>query len=405
MLRRLYRWGRVRAERARSHPNRLMRGFARVVLMTLPTLNASRFVCRKLRRGVDAFWSIVAGTPAAKHVGLEYVLSHNSLFWSVKYTARICVLLIAAAAKACEIIDWDDRTFVLRVSGPIDQVLLRNLLLWQDQILCSYPGLVDGWPFDVIFLIDGPTDNPRYFDLFSAALMLERVRNVTLVDCEETIDNAAPVLLTLKEEARWREKRCAGDLRQLPEATGGQVGRRVTSRGLKLLQGGRKRAHDFFKLAMPDKIVVAVGLRERGDGDVEQDQLDRCLSLIEAAGARHLELAFVILNRVAPTQRRVWPAHVHFARHAGMSLQDTISLAMVADGYFGVLDLLGFAAFSAARPGVYVPLTPEDIVCGGGATQADQQIIPHGCDPAALRRAFDTFVARFSDPTSPIRSV
>jgi hypothetical protein len=165
---------------------------------------------------------------------------------------------------------------------------------------------------------------------------------------------------------------------------------------VKLPPVGRKRANDFFKLALPEKRIIAVGLRENSDGVVDQAELDHWLALFDKASLNHSEISFVILNRCSPSQRRDWPARVRFARHVGLSFQDTISLAMVADGYVGVLDLLGLAAFSAARPGVYVPLTPEDIVCGGGLAQADQQIIPHSCDPAALRRAFDTFVARYS---------
>jgi hypothetical protein len=314
---------------------------------------------------------------------------------------RGVALLTYASVRAREIVDLDQSTFTVRVCGPINQVLLRNLLLWQNHLLRSCPELNDGRLIDIVFLIEGAADNPRYFDLFSVALMLERVRDVCLVDREEAIDGAAPVLFTLKEKVRWRETRPFNDLRLLPSDASGYE----TLAGLKLLPGGRKRANDFFKLALPGKRTIAVGLREDSDGVVDQAELDYWLPLFDQASLHHSDISFVILNRHSPSQQRDWPVCVRFARHAGLSLQDAISLAMVADGYVGVLDLLGLAAFSAATPGVYVPLAPEDAACSVHLTQPDQQIIPHRCDPAALRLAFDTFVARFSDPTSPIRSV
>jgi hypothetical protein len=330
-------------------------------------------------------------------------LMKNAQRWHFQpnWALRGVALLTYAELRTREIADLDQRAFTVRVCGPINQVLLRNLLLWQTHVLRSYPELSDGRPIDIIFLIEGSVDDPRYFDLFSAALMLERVRDVCLVDCEEVIDGAAPVLFTLKEKVRWRETRSFSDLGLLPSDASGHE----TLTGLKLLPGGRKRANDFFKLALPEKRIIAVGLREDSDGVVDQAELDYWLALLDQAGQNHSDISFVILNKYSPSQRRDWPVRVRFARHAGLSFQDVISLAMVADGYVGVLDLLGLAALSAGMPGVYVPLTPEDAVRSARPPQVDQQIIPDSCDPAALPRAFNGFVARFSDPTSPIRSV
>jgi hypothetical protein len=56
-------------------------------------------------------------------------------------------------------------------------------------------------------------------------------------------------------------------------------------------------------------------------------------------------------------------------------LQDTICLAQIVDGYIGVLDLMGLAAHSAGRPGVYVPLEdgepvqPQKIAENASTTQ------------------------------------
>ena len=212
---------------------------------------------------------------------------------------RGVALLTYASVRVREIVSLDRRTFTVRVCGPINQVLLRNLLLWQNHVLRSYPELNDGHLIDIVFLIEGSADNPRYFDLFSAALMLERVRDVCLVDREEAIDDAVPVLFTLKEKVRWRQTRPFSDLRLLPSDAGGHE----TLAGVKLPPVGRKRANDFFKLALPEKRIIAVGLRENSDGVVDQAELDRWLVLFDQACLNHSDISFVILNRCSPSQR------------------------------------------------------------------------------------------------------
>src|SRR5262249_56198105 len=107
------------------------------------------------------------------------------------------------------------------------------------------------------------------------------------------------------------------------------------------------------KLAWPGRRIIAVGLRERQDGTAEPDQLELWLNLLERLARGRADLAFVVLNRLASSQWREWPAHLRFARHQGLTLQDAVCLAQVADGFLGVLDIFGLAAHSAGRPGVY----------------------------------------------------
>jgi hypothetical protein len=174
-----------------------------------------------------------------------------------------------------------------------------------------------------------------------------------------------------------------------------QVEHLGTRGGIKLLAHGRKYANDLLKLALPGRYVVALALRENEDGEVEPGDLEFWLGLIDMFRARHPQAAFVMLNCLPPSQWREWPAHVRFARHHGLSLQDAICLAQIADGYLGVLDLFGLAAHSAGRPGVYVPLEDGNLSGGEGpAAIADgPQFMVRSRDRAAIEAALERFAA------------
>jgi hypothetical protein len=175
----------------------------------------------------------------------------------------------------------------------------------------------------------------------------------------------------------------------MPRAIIGQVELQGSKGGIKLLPHGRKYANDFLKLALPGRFIVAVGLRERQDGAVEPGELDFWLPLIESLCARYPRAAFVMLNRLSPSQWREWPVHLRFARHQGLNLQDAICLAQIADGYLGVLDLFGLAAHSAGRPGIYVPL--EDPPPAERGTASNAQVIVASRNRADIEMAVKGF--------------
>jgi hypothetical protein len=195
--------------------------------------------------------------------------------------------------------------------------------------------------------------------------------------------------MSQRELSRWRADEPANDLNKMPGGIICEVERYATRGGIKLLPHGRKYANDFLKLALPGRFIIAVGLREREDGTIEPDELEFWLGLIERLCARYPRAAFVMLNRLAPSQWREWPVQLRFARHQGLNLQDAICLAQIADGYLGVLDLFGLAAHSAGRPGVYVPL--EECGREGAANaQATQMIVGSG-DRAEIATAVGNF--------------
>jgi len=275
----------------------------------------------------------------------------------VGHVCRLLVLRLSVYAKTRERAASDDRNFALRLGGPIGQAALRNLLIWQNHVLPTHlPGNGDS-QVDLVLVLDGRSESePRLFDLLSVALMLERVRSLSVFWDEGAAADAAAVVMSPREQSRWRASRPTDDLARLPVDLARQIALCGTCGGVKLLQQGRKYANDFLKLTLPGRVILAVGLPEREDGTVAPEQLELWLDLIDKLHARHPQAAFVVLNCLQPSQWREWPAHLRFPRHQGLSLQDTICLAQIVDGYIGVLDLMGLAAHSAGRPGVYVPL-------------------------------------------------
>ena len=208
------------------------------------------------------------------------------------------------------------------------------------------------------------------------------------------------LLLSERELNHWRSAGEADDLGNMPRALMDQVERQGTRGGIKLLTHGRKYANDLLKLTLPGRYVVAVALREREDGDVEPDELEFWLGLIDTLRTQHPQAAFVMLNCLPPSHWREWPAHIRFARHHGLSLQDTICLAQIADGYLGVLDLFGLAAHSAGRPGIYVPLANRRPGGWGGACCNRPGIPDYGWTRKApdIEAALGRFAATFPQP-------
>jgi hypothetical protein len=309
---------------------------------------------------------------------------------------RILLLRLSMAAKARDIARGDIRNFLLRLSGPIDQTALRNLLIWQNHILPSYLRQGDARQVDVALALPSGSENAvRLFDLLSVALMLDRFRNVSLFWDNETAEGIASVLISEKELPRWREAASSSDLVRLPREAMSRVELEGTCGGIKLLSPGRKNANDFFKLALPSRFVVAVGLREKEDGNVDFDELELWLARIDVLRARHPQAAFVMLNGIAPSEWREYPPHIRFARQHGLSLQDCICLAQIADAYVGVLDIFGLAAHSAGRPGVYLPLDDGDLPTAERLPRlsAARQIMVGSRDRSRVAAALESFTA------------
>jgi hypothetical protein len=311
---------------------------------------------------------------------------------------RLLVLRLSVYAKTRESASSDDLKLVLRLNGSIGQAALRNLLIWQNHVL---PPLVpdgDNSQVDIMLALDGRSEShARLFDLFSAALMLERVRSLSVFWDEQAAVRAASAVMSKGALACRGTTEQMGDLAAMPRDITRLVAVHGTRGGVRLLQHGRRYANDLLKLALPGRLIIAVGLLEREDGTVEPEELELWLGLIDRLHARHPHAAFVVLNCLAPSQWRQWPEYLRFPRHQGLTLQDTICLAQIVDGYIGVLDLLGLAAHSAGLRGVYVPLEDDPALrpqVPGENSQSSQIMVGtrHRADIEAALETLATFL-------------
>ena len=367
--------------------------------------------------GIATIWLVLpraaaveSGTPDGRDELVERLSSSTQLREFLHgpaiarpFVGRICrilVLRLSVAAKMRELAGSDEHNFALRVDGPINQKVLRDLLIWQNCILPSYLRQDDNAQIDITLVLKNTSDNEmRLFDLLSIVLMLERFRSCAVFWDEGVARASASAVMSERELCRWRAGGEASGLGQLPRAVTGQVEAYGTRGGVKLLPHGRKYANDFLKVALPGRFIVAVALREREDGTVEPEELELWLGLTDTLHARRPDIAFVLLNCLAPSQWREWPAHVRFARHHGLTLQDAICLAQIADGYFGVLDFFGLAAHSAGRQGVYVPLEDDDLPRPEISAEGPKvrQIMVASRDRARIERAVEEFLAGLSN--------
>lgn len=390
LINRLY----VGADKKTSHPNWMLR---RAAQATVVAIGALQFGARKLAP---------AGTDQSKDRDLveflssserlrSYIFGSGLLRPSIGLLSRVLLARTAFADMARERTQSDYRTFAIRIDGPIDQRAIRNLLIWHNQILAKYRAKGDLRPIDVMLVLGRDREESRLFDFMAIALMLERLRNITVFWCHASADSAAPLLLSELELARWGGVRQAENLLLLPLSSGGRSG------GLKLLSHGRRRSNDFFKIALPHRVVIAVSLLETSAGRIDQSDLTKWLERFAEWRARDEDLAVVILNSIAPSQRDKWPSEVLIARDSGFSLQETVSLAQIADAYCGVLDVFGMAAHAAGRPGIYIPFDAADqLLIDEKQEEAPAQIISQGADDASVEDAISKFFAAYNVRTS-----
>jgi hypothetical protein len=387
------------AEQWTEHRRWPIRRVAQLALLGLPLLRGSDHQADTSRQQQLRLAERIAASRRVQ----SYLYGRAPVQSWLALVARVLALRMSANARKGQLAQSDQRSVVLCVNGGIDQVVLRNLLIWQNHLIDPRSTVGDGSQVDIMLrLMPAAADEPRLFDLISVALMLERIRNLSVSWDDRSLAAAVPVVMSDAERGRWHKAGQAHDLRRLPPEIIGQVEQNRTRGGVKLLQDGRKRVQDFFKAALPGQVIIAVGLREDDEGAADADDLRLWLSLLDAAAGRRPNLAFVVLNRVAPSQWRTWPSHVRFARHQGLSMQDALCLAQTADGYAGVLDVFGLTANAAARPGVYVTLMDGD----GQGPRLDQsagasalaQIMVGSRDRAAIAAALERFLSALPQP-------
>jgi hypothetical protein len=341
------------AEKRIIHPSWIVRRAAQAVVMMICTIRygARRFSPAGATRTKDQ--DLVDFLSSSERLR-NYIFGPGFFRPTIGLLARALLARISFSDIADDRMRSDHSTFALRINGAIDQLAIRNLLIWQNQILTKYRGNADRRPIDVMLILRDDREEPRLFDFMSVTLMLPQLRNISVFCGDASADAAAPLLLSKPELAHWRGASQAEDILSLPSISGGIGG------GLKLLADGRRRSNDFFKIALPHHVVIAVSLRELDDGRIDQSDLTQWIKRFADWRRQDETLAVVILNNIAPSQHGDWPSYVLIARDSGFSLPDMLGLVQFADAYCGVLDIFGLAAYSGKRPGIYIPLLAAD---------------------------------------------
>jgi hypothetical protein len=385
----------VQAARWVEHPNWVLRRTSQLTVLgslgMRVVVHGLGHPLDKEREKQEQFIESFATSPSLR----EYVQARRPLQHRVGLLARTLLMLQAADARLRELARSPHPLFALRIEGRVDQRVLRNLLIWHNHAIGSPVADRDEQSIDVaLVLASACGDESRLFELISASFMLERVRNISVFWGEESVDAAVPTLTGNAAADAQRAPREAWDLGRMPVDLVDHVTRRGTAGGIKVVQDARKRTQDFFKTALPRQVVIAVSLKEGGDGTIDAAELNWLLRVLDGVVDRYSRLGFVILNRLAPSRWQRWPVHIRFARHQGFSLQDAISIAQFADGYLGVLDMFGLTANAAARPGVYFPLDEGELLGAEGspAIVKDRQVMLASCDRARIETAITSFL-------------
>src|SRR5262249_29476246 len=151
------------------------------VLLALLAVRAGRIGLARVPGTASGPPGELLGYPSFLAGVRDYLTEGGLLRPRIGLVGRLLVRYESTDARVYQLAHADHRTFVLRVDGAIDQLILRNLLIWQNHVLRTYPDCADGRAVDLLIRLAGNSgDEPRLSDLISAALMLEQVRNVSV---------------------------------------------------------------------------------------------------------------------------------------------------------------------------------------------------------------------------------
>jgi hypothetical protein len=391
MVSRLGQWFYRHAQRGTDHPNWFVRRSAQLtVLGALAGGLALRGLGRPLSNESEEQQQFFERFAISRSLR-DYVQARGAVQPWLGRFARTLLLLQAADTKLRELARPESFTCVLRLDRHIDQPILRNLLIWHNHLLRR--DRRGGQNVDLMLLpVTAGLDESRLFDLISLAFLLERIRNVGVFWGVESSESAGSNLMS---NLGMHGTQNGDDLARLSMDVLDHITRHGTSGGIKVPLDARRQAQDFFKAALARRIVIAVSLRENADGAIDTAELDWWLPLFDGLAQRHPAAAFVILNRLTPSQGHTWPAHIRVARHQGLSFQDAVAVAQYADGFVGVLDVFGLAANAAARPGVYIPLDGGELLGAqpSSAVVKDRQVMLASCDRVRIEAALRSFLA------------
>jgi glycosyltransferase involved in cell wall biosynthesis len=272
--------------------------------------------------------------------------------------------LISAAVREHDALGTAERTSTARIDVPVSQRTLRDLVLWQRDVLRATDHGTDTLKHTGRIVVSAQHDEVRLDPVLSLLCGSRAFANFSVVwdDSPRTPPDGSEVP--------------AGD--RAKSSTSAELVATFDAP----LESRRTVVH-YVKVAHPRAFVVALSLSEGEDGFCDAS-LDRWLPKLAHFRAELPAVAFCLLNRTTLGQ---WPdaavlVDVAPVRGLGFGEQEGLVLAQIADAFLGVLDAFGLSALSAGRPGIY--LDPDGIA--PSETVGDVWIARQLSDEACLTR-------------------
>jgi GT2 family glycosyltransferase len=232
------------------------------------------------------------------------------------------------------------RVCVARIDAPVSQLTLRDVVLWQGEIVRAADLSSAETKVAACIAVSTPHDEVRLDPLLS------------LLCTSRTFTDFSIVWGDPPDPRTWADARRVG-ARDRGTAESSSVDD-VLMTFAPLLEARRVVAQ-YFKTAHPRAFVVAVSLPEDEDGFCDAE-LERWLPRFACFRAEWPAVALCLLNRTTVGQWPASPALVDIApvRGLGFGVPEGLVFAQMADAFLGVLDAFGLAALSAGRPGIYL---------------------------------------------------
>jgi glycosyltransferase involved in cell wall biosynthesis len=231
------------------------------------------------------------------------------------------------------------RVCVARIDAPVSQQTLRDVALWQGEIVRAANLASAETKVAACIAVSAARDEVRLDPLFSLLCASQIFADFSIV---------------------WGEPPDPRTGADVPRVGAGDRGTAESSVEDVLMTfaapvEARRVVAQYFKVAHPRAFVVAVSLPEDEDGFCDAE-LERWLPRFACFRAEWPAVALCLLNRTTVGQWPGSPALVDIApvRGLGFGVPEGLVFSQTADAFLGVLDAFGLAALSAGRPGVYL---------------------------------------------------
>ena len=263
---------------------------------------------------------------------------------------------LAAILKYRELVYIRKLAFVKHLGGGRGADEMRaDLAVWQLQTRRDHPELPLHLSVHGIFALDRAVQRP--FDMLAPILSSRHFSSLSFIWSDRQPSLDPTLFLPVQDRAPTQQPSVSYG----PEPSAGHaVLCEMEQQGFSLLTGAvqaeaYRKVNDLLKAAAPRHVVIAVALAEDELGFCDE-ALRRWLGFFHQIHARFPWTIFCVLNPTALGARAVQAfadAGVLPVRCRGFDDLAAFAFPIKADLYFGEHGVLGMAAVTAAKPGIY----------------------------------------------------